>query len=186
MRFNDSTMDTPEMMPLVADYIKFRLEKQNLQWMDKPPTLPPPGKIEQTMRVLGQELEERYNEVFSEMCNQLHITPNTAQQTFVAIINELFSDGVRWGRIVALFSFAGALAVQCVEKEMPVLVPQIADWVSQYINNHLASWIQENGGWVRIAPFIYSCFCFCFCCLSLSLLLKLHANKPTLPYSPMP
>ena len=141
-------MNNIETRALVADYMKYRLEKQGLQWAD-PPELPNPGKIQQTMRVLGTELEDRYNEVFSEMCNQLHITPNTAQQTFVAIVNELFSDGVRWGRVVALFSFAGALAVQCIEKEMPVLVPQIADWVTHYVDGHLTSWIQENNGWVR-------------------------------------
>ena len=152
-------MDNVETMALVADYIKFRLERQHLEWTDNPPTLSNPGKVQQTMRVLGKELEERYNEVFSEMCNQLHITPNTAQQTFVAIVNELFSDGVKWGRIVALFAFAGALAVQCVEKEMPVLVPQIADWVTQYINNHLGSWIQENGSWVRTHFLFLKCAC---------------------------
>ena len=143
-------MDNVDTNGLVADYIKFRLEIQNLEWTDNPPSLASAGKTHKTMRALGQELEERYNEVFSEMCNQLHITPNTAQQTFVAIVNELFSDGVKWGRIVALFAFAGALAVQCVEKEMPVLVPQIANWVTQYIDNHLSSWIQENGSWVRM------------------------------------
>ena len=150
-------MDAVDARALVADYIKFRLEKQNLEWTDNPPVLDSPGQVQQTMRVLGQEFEERYNDVFNEMCNQLHITPNTAQQTFVAIVNELFSDGVRWGRVVALYAFAGALAVQCVEKEMPVLVPQIADWVTQYINNNLRSWIRENGGWVRSHIYYQPC-----------------------------
>lgn len=134
---------------LVSDYVNFRLEKQNLEWPgpDKP-TLPQPGQVARTMRVLGEEFENRYTEVFQQMCNQLHITPNTAYPTFTAIVNELFSDGVKWGRIVALFSFGGSLAVQCVEKEMPPLVDQIVDWVSAYVDNRLQSWINEHGGWV--------------------------------------
>ena len=132
---------------LVADYINFRLQKGGMEWANCP-TLPPPGKIERTMRALGEEFETRYTEIFQEMCNQLHITPNTAHPTFTAIVNELFSDGVKWGRIVALLSFGGSLAVQCIEKEMPPLVDQIVDWVAGYVDSNLQSWIVEHGGWV--------------------------------------
>ena len=88
-------------------------------------------------------------QVFQEMCQQLHITPHNAQITFITIVNELFSDGIKWGRVVALLAFSGALSVQCVEKEMPLLVDQVAEWTVSYIDTQLASWIQENGGWVR-------------------------------------
>jgi len=87
-------------------------------------------------------------QVFDDMCHQLHITPNNAQATFVTIVNELFSDGIKWGRIVALFAFSGALAVQCVQKEMPLLVDQVVDWTVAYIDGHLMSWIVQNGDWV--------------------------------------
>ena len=89
-------------------------------------------------------------QVFDEMCHQLHITPNNAQATFVTIVNELFSDGIKWGRIVALFAFSGALAVQCVQKEMPLLVDQVVDWTVAYIDGHLMSWIVQNGDWVSL------------------------------------
>jgi len=84
------------------------------------------------------------------MCRQLHITPNNAQATFVTIVNELFSDGIKWGRVVALFAFSGALAVQCVQKEMPLLVDQVVDWTVAYIDGHLMSWIVQNGDWVSL------------------------------------
>jgi len=89
------------------------------------------------------------------MCNQLHITPNNVQSTFVTIVNELFSDGIKWGRIVALFAFTGALAVHCIQKEMPMLVEQVVDWTVAYIDGHLMTWIVQNGDRV--------CF-FHFCC----------------------
>ena len=86
------------------------------------------------------------------MCQQLHITPNNAQATYVTIVNELFSDGIKWGRVVALFAFAGALAIQCIEKEMPLLVDQVVDWTVIYVDGNLTSWILENGNWVsRVA-----------------------------------
>jgi len=57
----------------------------------------------------------------------------------VTIVNELFTDGIKWGRIVALFAFSGALAVQCIQKEMPILVEQVVDWTVASIDGHLMS-----------------------------------------------
>nr|KAF6329610.1 BCL2 like 1 [Myotis myotis] len=71
----------------------------------------------------------------------------TAYQSFEQVVNELFRDGVNWGRIVAFFSFGGALCVESVDKEMQVLVSRIATWMATYLNDHLEPWIQENGGW---------------------------------------
>jgi len=45
--------------------------------------------------------------------------------------------------------------VQCIQKEMPLLVEQVVDWTVAYIDGHLMSWIVQNGDWV--------CF-FYFCC----------------------
>ncbi len=162
-----NTMTQRSTKLLVSDYIKFRLEKKGLEWTGGP-ELPEPEKAEKTMRTLGLEFEQRYTEVFQEMCNQLHITPNTAHPTFTAIVNELFSDGIKWGRIVALFSFGGSLAVQCVEKEMPLLVDQIVDWVTNYVDTHLQSWITEHGGWVCIPSSFSDLKCLLDCVLRIS------------------
>ena len=134
---------------LFADYVRYRLTKEGLEWPGCP-DLPPPSRVHLSMRLLGDEFEKRYCEVFQEMCNQLHITPNTAHATFVGIVNELFSDGIKWGRVVALFSFGGALAVQCVQREMPPLVDNIVDWVTQYVDTSLSSWINNHGNWVGL------------------------------------
>ena len=104
----------------------------------------------------GNEFELRYRRAFSDLTSQLHITPGTAYQSFEQVVNELFRDGVNWGRIVAFFSFGGALCVESVDKEMQVLVSRIATWMATYLNDHLEPWIQENGGWVRTTPLVYS------------------------------
>ncbi|XP_019482671.1 PREDICTED: bcl-2-like protein 1 isoform X2 [Hipposideros armiger] len=103
--------------------------------------------VKQAMKEAGDEFELRYRRAFNDLASQLHITPGTAYQSFEQVVNELFRDGVNWGRIVAFFSFGGALCVECVEKEMQVLVSRIATWMATYLNDHLEPWIQENGGW---------------------------------------
>ncbi|RMB95741.1 hypothetical protein DUI87_27854 [Hirundo rustica rustica] len=104
--------------------------------------------VRQALREAGDEFELRYRRAFSDLTSQLHITPSTAYQSFEQVVNELFRDGVNWGRIVAFFSFGGALCVESVVKEMRVLVKRIVSWMTTYLTDHLDPWIQENGGWV--------------------------------------
>ncbi|NXM36455.1 B2CL1 protein, partial [Oxyruncus cristatus] len=105
--------------------------------------------VRQALREAGDEFELRYRRAFSDLTSQLHITPGTAYQSFEQVVNELFRDGVNWGRIVAFFSFGGALCVESVDKEMRVLVKRIVSWMTTYLTDHLDPWIQENGGWER-------------------------------------
>uniref|UniRef100_A0A8C1R1V7 BCL2 apoptosis regulator b n=1 Tax=Cyprinus carpio TaxID=7962 RepID=A0A8C1R1V7_CYPCA len=100
------------------------------------------------LREAGDELERLYQSDFAEMSKQLHITSITAQQRFTAVIDELFRDGVNWGRIIAFFEFGGTVCVECVNKEMTAHVDNIAGWMTEYLNGPLHAWIQENGGWV--------------------------------------
>nr|XP_020663525.1 bcl-2-like protein 1 [Pogona vitticeps]XP_020663526.1 bcl-2-like protein 1 [Pogona vitticeps]XP_020663527.1 bcl-2-like protein 1 [Pogona vitticeps]XP_020663528.1 bcl-2-like protein 1 [Pogona vitticeps]XP_020663529.1 bcl-2-like protein 1 [Pogona vitticeps] len=109
----------------------------------------PQWDVRQTLREAGDEFELRYRRAFSDLTSQLHITPATAYQSFEQVVNELFRDGVNWGRIVAFFSFGGALCVESVDKEMRVLVGRIASWMTTYLTDHLDPWIQDNGGWER-------------------------------------
>ncbi|XP_043946263.1 bcl-2-like protein 1 [Protopterus annectens] len=103
--------------------------------------------VKQAMQEAGNEFELRYRMAFNDLTSQLHITPSTAYQSFEQVVNELFRDGVNWGRIVAFFSFGGALCVECVEKEMGLLVVRIAEWMTTYLNNNLDPWIRDHGGW---------------------------------------
>ncbi|KAM6298609.1 bcl-2-like protein 1 isoform 1-T1 [Aegotheles albertisi] len=107
------------------------------------------GEVRQALREAGDEFELRYRRAFSDLTSQLHITLGTAYQSFEQVVNELFRDGVNWGRIVAFFSFGGALCVESVDKEMRVLVGRIVSWMTTYLTDHLDPWIQDNGGWER-------------------------------------
>lgn len=135
---------------LVTDYVKYRLKKEELYF-------PGPNseeyhkdcdKLREPIRALCKEFEERYITAFENMVDQIHITDDNVKDSFTSVINELFSDGIRWGRIVGLFSFAGAICVQCVQKEMPYKVDQVVDWTTTYLDTDLKPWMDENGGWV--------------------------------------
>ncbi|XP_061075320.1 bcl-2-like protein 1 [Conger conger] len=118
------------------------------------PAPPPPrdlGPVKTALRDSANEFELRYSRAFSDLSSQLHITPATAYQSFESVMNEVFRDGVNWGRVVGLFAFGGALCVECVEKEMSPLVARIADWMTVYLDNHIQPWIQLQGGWGRFA-----------------------------------
>lgn len=103
--------------------------------------------IKKALRDSANEFELRYNRAFSDLSTQLHITPDTVYQSFESVMDEVFRDGVNWGRVVGLFAFGGALCVECVEKEMSPLVARIAEWMTVYLDNHIQPWIQEQGGW---------------------------------------
>lgn len=106
--------------------------------------------VKEALRDSANEFELRYARAFSDLHNQLHITPATAYQSFENVMDEVFRDGVNWGRVVGLFAFGGALCVECMEKEMSPLVGRIIEWMTVYLDNHIQPWIQSQGGWVSL------------------------------------
>lgn len=96
----------------------------------------------------ADEFEQLFTQAFSDLSSQLEITPDTAYHSFKSVMDEVFKDGVNWGRIVGLFAFGGVLCVECVEKDSSELVSRIADWMTMYLDEHISPWIQSQGGWV--------------------------------------
>uniref|UniRef100_A0A8C1C3R5 BCL2 apoptosis regulator n=1 Tax=Cyprinus carpio carpio TaxID=630221 RepID=A0A8C1C3R5_CYPCA len=134
---------------IVEKYIHHKLWKKGYVWEeDRGGTRHDPcSALHKVLREAGDELERLYQSDFAEMSKQLHLTSITAQQRFTAVIDELFRDGVNWGRIIAFFEFGGTVCVECVNKEMTAHVDNIAGWMTEYLNGPLHAWIQENGGW---------------------------------------
>ncbi|XP_076868334.1 apoptosis regulator Bcl-2a [Brachyhypopomus gauderio] len=107
----------------------------------------PHVRLNRVLREAGDEIERMYQRDFTAMSNQLYFTPSTAQRKFSAVIEELFSDGTNWGRIVAFLEFGGTMCVESVNREMASQVDNIARWMTDYLNGPLKNWIQDNGGW---------------------------------------
>ncbi|XP_070758389.1 bcl-2-like protein 1 isoform X2 [Enoplosus armatus] len=104
--------------------------------------------VKAALRDSANEFELLFTQAFSDLSSQLDITPDTAYHSFKSVMDEVFRDGVNWGRIVGLFAFGGVLCVECVEKDMSELVSRIADWMTMYLDEHINPWIQSQGGWV--------------------------------------
>ncbi|KAK3103484.1 hypothetical protein FSP39_019575 [Pinctada imbricata] len=145
-----SSMDSADTRYCVIDYVNHRLTVRGYQWSHCPPLMDPPQKLQVLMREKGDDFEERYQAQFQDLVEQLHITQNTAYSMFKSIVEELFSGGINWGRIVALFAFGGSLAVRCVETGMPNLVESVVEWITIYIEQHLQTWIIQHGGWFEL------------------------------------
>ncbi|XP_075682829.1 apoptosis regulator Bcl-2 [Rhinoderma darwinii] len=111
------------------------------------PLQPVPPALFQTLRRAGDEFSNLYQQDFRHISGLLHLTPSTVRLRFAAVVEELFHDGVNWGRIVAFFEFGGVMCVESVNREMSPLVDSIVGWMTEYLNRHLQNWIQEQGGW---------------------------------------
>lgn len=130
------------------------------------------GGIEAVKRALQEsadEFEQLFTQAFSDISSQLEITSDTAYDSFKRVMDEVFKDGVNWGRVVGLFAFGGVLCVECAEKGLGGLVPQIADWMTKYLDENISPWIQSQGGWVSDQQETLLPFFQAFHCVSINL-----------------
>ncbi|BFZ02175.1 hypothetical protein BsWGS_05214 [Bradybaena similaris] len=134
---------------IVVDYIKYRLDCCGFQWEnDGRHVSVTPNPVQEAMRRLGDAFEERYRNTFSDMIQKLNVTEDTAAETFTAIMDEIFTDGVvNWGRVVALFGFTGRFVVYCWEHNMQNMVDNIVELVTSYVDTNLRDWMQEHNHW---------------------------------------
>nr|2W3L_A Chain A, Apoptosis Regulator Bcl-2 [Homo sapiens]2W3L_B Chain B, Apoptosis Regulator Bcl-2 [Homo sapiens] len=128
---------------IVMKYIHYKLSQRGYEWDAGADS----EVVHKTLREAGDDFSRRYRRDFAEMSSGLHLTPFTARGRFATVVEELFRDGVNWGRIVAFFEFGGVMCVESVNREMSPLVDNIALWMTEYLNRHLHTWIQDNGGW---------------------------------------
>ncbi|KAG7275997.1 hypothetical protein CRUP_028554 [Coryphaenoides rupestris] len=108
-------------------------------WRPPPSPPPPPHGLEEVKVALRQSVEEfelRYTLAFNDLSSQLPVTAATAYGSFKSVMDEVFRDGINWGRIVGLFAFGGTLCVECVDKEMSHMVPRVAEWMTTYLDDH--------------------------------------------------
>ncbi|CAG5984021.1 unnamed protein product [Menidia menidia] len=103
--------------------------------------------VKSALKDSADEFELLFKQGFSDLSMQLDITPDTAYHSFKSVLDEVFKDGVNWGRVVGLFAFGGVLCVDCVEKNMSELVSRIADWMTTYLDEQISPWIHSQGGW---------------------------------------
>ena len=135
---------------LACDYIRWRLAQIGYDWEDCP-ELPRPNKIRLILRVMAEDFEALHKKELAILIKQINITPQNSFPSFMGVCESMFEDGqISWGRIVAVFSFGGILAVYCVQNYLPQLVGNIADWIAVLCDARFYNFIASNEGWVKV------------------------------------
>lgn len=131
---------------LAYNYIKWKLAKSEIMW-EEWQQLPGGGVAETALTALCElfddHCDEKLNDLFQEICE------NHDFNRYMGLCEYLFDAGIiTWGRIVALFSYSGLLAVYCFNNGEPALVASVTDWLTVYCDGKLSSWIQNHNSWV--------------------------------------
>ncbi|XP_076879824.1 apoptosis regulator BAX [Brachyhypopomus gauderio] len=75
------------------------------------------------------------------------VEANCAQDVFMTVARSIFSDGINWGRVVALFHLAYRLIFKALTQQHFEIIKMIISWVLQFIREHISAWIRQQGGW---------------------------------------
>ncbi|GLD70947.1 apoptosis regulator Bcl-2-like isoform X2 [Lates japonicus] len=114
------------------------------------PCLAPP-RVQVALRRAGDKLERRYRGNLSAHASVLLLRADDSgraalRRSLAAVREELFRDGVNWGRIVAMMELGGALSAEAGGAGQ---VDDIARWMEESLDSApLQGWIEDNGGWV--------------------------------------
>uniref|UniRef100_A0A8C6XMV1 BCL2 associated X, apoptosis regulator n=1 Tax=Naja naja TaxID=35670 RepID=A0A8C6XMV1_NAJNA len=106
--------------------------------------------LSECLRRIGDELDG--NTELQRMIEQVQMYP--PKEVFFRVAAEMFSDGAfNWGRVVALFYFACKLVLKVMCSKLPELLRTVISWTMEYIQEHVLSWIQAQGGWEGLLSF---------------------------------
>ena len=134
---------------IVTEYISFKIQKAGFDFQVSPTRNCPNNKVINTVKKLCGEFEKRYEKEFYEMCKTCaEVDLNSTNYT--SVLDELIVDGLNWGRVVAIFAFAGAMSVYCMKKNQKERVDWIREWTCQFMVSKIDNWSNESNGWVCI------------------------------------
>lgn len=143
---------------LCKDYILSRLNQTGLGWSKAELNLSASNaaltEVSMVLLCLGDELESIQPSLYRNMARQLNISvamESMVSDAFIGVATEIFSTGITWGKVVAMYAVAGALAVDCVRQGHPTTIHIIVDSLGQFVRKFLAPWLKRRGGWVEIS-----------------------------------
>ncbi|XP_074875389.1 apoptosis regulator BAX-like [Buteo buteo] len=67
------------------------------------------------------------------------------------VSEQLFQDGINWGRVVVFFYFTYRVVRQALCGDVPLRT--IFDWAVSFLQQRLSAWIQQQGGWASILSY---------------------------------
>jgi len=104
---------------------------------------------------LGRELESRYPKLYYSVCGQVCVTLTSEEvvhNVFTSVAQEVVGGNgdVTWGRVVAVFAVAGAMACDCVKQGHVNYVVGLVESMGLFVERDLAHWIIQQGGWATL------------------------------------
>ena len=105
-------------------------------------------KAADTLREIGKRFEEENEALFNSFKNLSVTAP-----VFNVIADEVFREGINWGKIVSLYCFAGTVAVYCRDNHISD-GEDVVEWLSEYMcRKEMAEWKANAGGWNGFCEF---------------------------------
>ncbi|XP_014870155.1 bcl-2-related ovarian killer protein homolog B [Poecilia latipinna] len=151
---------------LCRDYILSRLNQNGLGWSKTEINFLPPNaalaEVSLVLLCLGDELECIQPSLYRNVARQLNISvamENMVSDAFLGVATEIFAAGITWGKVVAMYAVAGALAVDCVRQGHPTTVHIIVDSLGQFVRKFLVPWLKRRGGWAEIMKCVVKMDC---------------------------
>ncbi|XP_020778972.1 bcl-2-related ovarian killer protein homolog B-like [Boleophthalmus pectinirostris] len=142
---------------LCKDYIISRLNQNGLGWSKTELNFSTSNssvcEVSVVLLCLGDELECIQPSLYRNVARQLNISvamESMVSDAFIGVATEIFSTGITWGKVVAMYAVAGALAVDCVRQGHVNSVHVIVDGLGQFVRKYLVHWLKRRGGWVEI------------------------------------
>ncbi|XP_014248027.1 bcl-2-related ovarian killer protein-like isoform X2 [Cimex lectularius] len=155
---------------LCIQYIRSRLKRSGvftkkcgLQRLRSTASLPGGYVVRQVLPDLisiGTELERLHPKVYTNVGRQISTLPGGAAASekalasgLAAVAKELCQGPITWATVVSLYAIAGGLAVDCVRGGHPEYMTSLVEAMSVAVEEELASWIADNGGWPGLCSY---------------------------------
>lgn len=140
------------------DYIEAKLERDGIKnWglsfafvnsTEKPSETT--SLVSTRIQEVGELLELSYPRLYKDISSHVNVrftSENAVHEVFNDVSSEILSDGLNWARIIALYTFAGALVSECCRDGRNRYVLDIGSWMYEFAALYLVDWIKGKGGW---------------------------------------
>lgn len=109
-----------------------------------------PEDVIKTLCEVGTLLENSYPKLYVNVLEQLNFRINLGIlvcHMFNRVSENIIASGINWGRIVAVYAFAGALAYDFTQAGDTRFIRNVSGWMGRFCARRLSPWIRQNGGW---------------------------------------
>ena len=140
---------------LCEEYIEARLARSGMKGFEQQSN-ESSEEYSNVLQNMGQILEMKYPRLYTKLSSHLKLNYDSeivVWDSFNKFGTHLFSGGITWAKIIAFYAFTGGLALDSVTHGKNELPGRMVYWFGIFFSKRLATWIQEQGGWVRVFVF---------------------------------